>query len=302
MARGNAVRIHDWLVMPAHVYASAISDGLTVKGSTGFIQIGHEREYVDLDTDLIAMKMSPDELSRLGLKTPTISHALDSRGAYVAITGVSKMGTTGVIRPDANVFGRVIYSGTTMPGYSGAAYCSGNHLVGIHTNGGQVNGGYSASYILALLNLQDRVKPEDSENFLVDQFRQGRKIRVDKRYFDLDDVRVEIGGRYAVVGRESMRRAFGNDWYTQLDDLVPAAKSVGFSDPECSGEAKSSKSQSGASSTLEPSTDPLVSEGLNLTRQLAGLSEKKLKALRSLLVSMDSTGPSSVTEVTERRN
>lgn len=285
-AAGCAVRIADWIVMPAHVYAAC--DSPCLKGRQHWLRLNTTRDYVDLDTDLIAIKLTERELSTIGVSICTISHCLPYTGDFVQIVGAASKGTMGVLRHDRHVFGRVVYDGTTVAGYSGAAYTSGNRLVAIHTNGGATNGGYSASYVLSLLNAIDRVKPEDSEDWLRSQFQKNKnRVRYDQRYYDVDEVRVEIGGRYAIVSRDSMARAFGKNWADELGsmDYQTASSSYEnecFSKESVTGEAKNSKS--GVSSTSDNTPDRSTSELAAIMKLLADIPAKRLKALRKVLL------------------
>lgn len=291
-AVGCAVRMADWIVMPSHVFAAC--EAPCLKGRQHWIRMSKERDYLDLDTDLIAFKLTEKELSTIGVSCCSISHALPYTGDFVQIVGAAGKGTTGVLRHDRNVFGRVMYDGTTVSGYSGAAYTSGNRLVAIHTNGGAVNGGYSASYIYSLLCAHDRIKPEDSEDWLRNQFQKDKnRIRYDKRWNDLDEVRVEVGGRYAVVSRDAMARAFGVNWADEIDTWGEEKK-ASYVD-ECAGEASSSKS--GVSSELDKTPDPIMQEIVFLMKGLTGKSQRHLKNVRSLLATaISSASQASVTD------
>lgn len=283
-AAGCGVRIANWIVMPSHVFAAC--EAPCLKGRQHWIKLSSNLDYVDLDTDLIAIRLTERELSTIGVSVCSISHCLPYTGDFVQITGAAGKGTMGALRHDRYVFGRVVYDGTTVAGYSGAAYVSGNRLVGIHTNGGATNGGYSASYVLSLLNAIDRIKPEDSEDWLRSQFQKNKnRVRYDQRYHDLDEVRVEVGGRYAVVSRDSMARAFGKDWATELSGLDglsnPSYEGESCKKDQSSGEASDSKS--GASSTSENSPDQFTREMAFITHLLTNMSVKRLDALRKLV-------------------
>lgn len=225
-AFGNGVRIKNWLVAPAHVLFQVKSP--VVKGRQSWLEITTE-EYEDLDTDLVAIRMSDRQWSTIGASICSIAHVTYTAGHYVSVVGVTGKGTCGVLRDDSTVFGRMVYDGTTLAGYSGAGYMAGPQLVGVHTNGGAVNGGYSASYIMVILNLLDREKPEDSDDWLRDMMKRNKRIRIDKRWMDLDDVRIQVDGRYAVVSRDALRSAMGDDFDFDDDGDTPVAVKRGYS-------------------------------------------------------------------------
>lgn len=309
-AVGSAVRMRDYLVMPAHVYAAV--DRPALKGRQHWIYLDKDRDYVDLDTDLIAFKMTEKELSTIGVTQSSISHALPYSGDFVSVVGLQGKGTVGELKHDRLVFGRVTYKGTTVAGYSGAGYMSGNRLVGIHTNGGATNGGYSASYVYSLICMNDRIKNEDSEDWLRKMYTTKKKrFRIDKRWADLDEVRVEVDGRYAVVSRGAMAAAFGNDYEDQFDAMdEPYVSTMDPRDYESiigpkhppAGEAKASSS--GGSSVLDNSPDQDIQEVLALKKVLDGFSKKRLISLASHLQQFSndtSTRPESVA-IPARRN
>lgn len=284
-AVGSAVRMRDYLVMPCHVFASV--EEPCIKGTQHWIKMDKDRDYLDLDTDLIAFKMTEKELSTIGVAQATISHTLPHSGEFVSVVGLQNKGTTGTLRHDRMVFGRVIYDGTTVAGYSGSGYCSGNRLVGVHTNGGSVNGGFSASYVYSLICYKDRVKDEDSEDWLRSVHKRNKnRFRVDKRWGDLDDVRIEANGRYAVVSRSSMAAAFGNQWMEEFDDIDPTHGLVDYHYAEesvvkPSGEAKDSNA--GVSSINTKTSDQSLDEQSDLIEMLQGLSKKKRMAIITVL-------------------
>lgn len=309
-AYGNAVRIKDWLVAPAHVLFQVARP--CIKGRQSWIEIDTDN-YEDLDTDLVSVKLSAKQWSVIGASICSIAHVTYTAGHYVSVVGVSGKGTTGILRDDNVVFGRMVYDGTTLGGYSGAGYMSGPQLVGLHTNGGAVNGGYSASYILVLLNVLDRTKPEDSDDWLRDIIKKKKRVRIDKRWADLDEVRIQVDGRYAVVSRDAMRRAYGAD-YEDLDPFGDPTGGIGggygealsrtYRDFESvtkpSGEATSSSS--GASSIVEKSPDSKDPLRNALMERFGGYSTKRLKQLIQLLKELENTPiPESVPTPTPRR-
>lgn len=304
-AVGSAVRMREYLVMPCHVFASV--DEPCIKGSQSWIRIDREREYLDLDTDLIAIKMKESELATIGVVQANISHTLPHTGEYVSIVGLLNKGTTGTLRHDSMVFGRVIYDGTTVAGYSGAGYVSGNRLVGIHTNGGAVNGGYSASYIYSLICYKDRVKDEDSEDWLRAVHKRNRsRFRVDKRWGDVDEVRVEINGRYAVVSRTSMFAAFGKHWMDEFEELPEPLRGYGdeYNTESVipSGEVKNSNA--GGSSTSDNTPDLSIEETAETIQQLKKLLKAQQKNMQLVLkqLKQNSVIPPSVQAQVDIRN
>lgn len=284
-AVGCAVRMGRWLVMPSHVYAATEPRNTAIKGKQSWIRLGADREYEDLDTDLIAFELTEKELSMIGVGLPSISHAMDPDGAHVQIVGPAGKGTVGTLKQDVQVFGRVVYLGSTVAGYSGAAYTSGNSIVGIHTNGGAVNGGYSASYVYSLLSRLDKnLINEDSDDWLRNQYQtHKRTFRIDRRWHDLDDVRVEIGGRYAIVTRANMARAFGKDWYTDFPGMTQS-KAASYDGESSTPSGEENSSTSGGSSSSENAPGQSSPELVKLIRHLNNLPAKRCESITKLLV------------------
>lgn len=289
-AKGNAIRFpHNYLVGPDHVLSNDVEK--YCKGTQGVVSL-RGKERIHLDADLVAIKLGNDEFSKIGLSEARVS-LVPRNGMPVQIVNTGTMkGTVAVATPNPMLFGMLRYEGTTVPGYSGAAYQAGNAVVGMHTHGGKTNGGYSASYIYAVLNQLERVRPEDSAEWLNRMYDQGSKIRY--KIYGLDEVLVmQDSGRVDLVDRKSIISAFGPDFDNgtgvlrrkrdrRYDDTNPDIEPEA-ADNETSGEAKSSEPQSGASSKLEQ-PNVLVDQNLQiLMSELRGLSTNRLRSIVSLL-------------------
>lgn len=213
---GSCVRFDDHLVGPDHVLGGE-ADRYAYGKQTYISLYGKDR--LILGTDLVAVPLTKKDLSTLGLKSCSIASVPDS-GAYAQIVGPVGKGTTGLLRNDARCFGRLVYDGTTLAGYSGSGYTIGTQVAGIHQNGGAVNGGFSASFVWARLKAALKQKPEASEDWLLGQMDAGKVIRWDSMSGDPDEVTICVGGLYSVVQRDSMTKAFGKDWDSRIE-LVP---------------------------------------------------------------------------------
>lgn len=255
VAHGCGVRMENALVMPDHVYSYGNRDGETgtawVMGrqkSRGVCL--HGKEVHVIDTDLVWIELTADEWSIVGAAVQNIYHEIPERGNYAQVVGYKGLGTAGIVAHDPTCFGRVIYEATTLPGYSGAAYMVANRIAGIHQSGSsKVNGGYSASYVWMMVSYDKKNLPEATEEFLMDQYNDGYDIHVDLGWKDLDRVRIKTGGRYHLVERSSMNKAFGSDWHGR--DRVRHRKGKHYDDfPECAeqGNGMVSSSPSGLSS------------------------------------------------------
>jgi len=270
---GACIRLEDCLVAPDHVigggdkYIYGRQNCVSLKG----------KEIVSIGTDLSYVQMTEKELSTIGISVAKLS-AVPDLGIYSQIVGPMSKGTTGVLRNDPRSFGRVVYEGTTIAGYSGSAYTSGPHVYGLHQMGGQVNGGYAITFVWARLRAALRMKPESSEDWLLGQTKAGRKIRWDASSGDPDELTICINGLYTVVQRDSMVRAFGRNWENEILSLKPSG---GYGDYE-SGESRISTSL-GGSRMSEESKESDISHHQSLMDAYKKLSPALRKKFRNSL-------------------
>lgn len=252
---GSALRVDDFLVMPDHVRC-AVEGDLELR-SGGGATYTLTRDNVDkmetIDTDLVAFEPDARLFSALGMTKPTFLQTLpEGRGAFCQIVGCLSRGTTGYVR-HSPVFGHVEYTGTTKKGYSGAGYTVGKNLVGIHTHGGTVNGGYDITFVWAMLKYFREKKPEaldsDTAKWLETQKKNKARFVVDSQWQDLDEVRIRVNGRYHIVARDAMVDAYGPDWSTAAEVVRPGYRDLEAADP--SGEAN--RDSFGASSSADMS-------------------------------------------------
>lgn len=269
---GCAVRFDGgYLVGPDHVLGGDETEPKYAYGSQSTVSL-RNKERIPLDTDLVAIKLSDAELSTIGISVCKIN-AIPDCGSFGQIVGPESKGTVGIIKADARCFGRVIYEGTTLGGYSGAAYTVGAFVVGLHQMGGQLNGGYSASYVWSLLRLALNQRLESSDEWLLGQFKAGRRLTW-RNTGDPDLVQIVINGAYSVVERDSMSRAFGNNWLDS-DTIERATHEMSYGDYECTAAGEANSSKSGVSSQLE-NTPALDQQSLqDIMNELQTLSKKQ---------------------------
>nr|UGO57360.1 MAG: hypothetical protein 2 [Riboviria sp.] len=225
---GKGCRIYNWLVFPEHVKQSC-KEKLTIahpsgKASRTFNFQGDEREklsgidgcFIDLATDVVCILLPDDIWSRLGIGKVNVGFI--ESGSNVTITGISGRGTIGVLSPSfANGFGMVRYGATTMAGYSGALYTSGNRAVGMHLWGGSANIGMALDYIRCLVaRLPGNPIGESQDNDMDNSMKWADKMffTEDDRLLDgikvnnmaLDEIEVYHKGRYYRFDRESLSK------------------------------------------------------------------------------------------------
>lgn len=231
-AVGGAHREYDYLVMPTHVIAAALTlsnkDTISIKGNQGILEVGYV-SFEDIDTDISAAKLTEKEWSTVGLSKVSIEHEIDETiGERVSIQGISNKGTIGNLT-HANDFGMVHYSGTTINGYSGGLYMKGSKTCGMHTCGGKINAGYSASYISMRLRdaypdksteddeeAKKRKGYSDSETWFEQQMqgKNAKHVRFDRT--EEGRARLRIRGRYVSIKEDTLIKVCGNNWVETL--------------------------------------------------------------------------------------
>nr|QYW05756.1 MAG: hypothetical protein 1 [Partitiviridae sp.] len=278
---GAALRFaHNYLVGPDHVLGAS---NLHAHGKQGWVSL-EGKERVPLATDLVAIQLTDAEFATIGVTEVRIG-VFDSP-IYAQVVGPLGRGTTGALRDDSSCFGRVVYEGTTLPGYSGSAYSSGALCYGMHQCGGQINGGFSTSFIWCLLRIYLRRRDEDTADHLTREFNRGKGIYWSTSHTDPSEVMVRINGRYEYHSVDVMYDVFGSDWMDRKElkrrgrDFQDF-KDVEFESASGSGEAKSLKF--GASGILE---NPQPTPGLGpqeLMTEFRKLSKKSRLRFRKLL-------------------
>lgn len=295
---GSCLRFEgNYLVGPDHVIGGHTEKW--VMGSQSKVSLAG-KEVILLATDLVAVKMTEQEMSTIGVAICKLG-VTPEHGIFASIVGPEGKGTTGRLVNDPANFGRVIYHGTTLAGYSGSAYCVGTQVLGLHQMGGEFNGGYSSSYAWMCLKLALKERLESSDEWLLGQMNAGRTIKW-QNVGDPEEIQVCVDGKYSVVQRDAMERAFGKNWH--LERELSRAGESRYDDSHLesadSGEAKAAKNP-GASSMSANSqvSSPVVHQ--NLIAAFSQLSNKKALELLKLARSLGEQSPTMNGQVKEAR-
>lgn len=306
VVNGNAVLMGNeltwFLVMPEHVWISG--ENVWAKGRQSQVNLSYKRatdDVVNLAIDLLAVRITAKEMSIIGISRIGVLSYLQDFGAEAKLVGCQGLGTMGLLKHDKRVFGRVVYDGSTKGGYSGAAYIVNNQIAGIHTYGSKSsNGGWNGGFIWMVLShyirnelgMNKAEEPEETPEWLERAAKGKKKIRVDRQWGDLDEVRIQVDGKYAVVNRKSMRTVFGRDWEDSMDALgeFEAANKMGYQDREqgesLSGEYPSSNVPGGLSCSKE--AQELVERAVQKSMSACfELSKKQFADARRLQLSQD---------------
>lgn len=267
---GNAIRLEDYLLVPDHVLQQ--EEAAHVRLSNGkFYDLKKAEEMLVVETDVIAIKVSPTVMSQLGVQKVVLQHEHSEHGIGVSVIGAQSLGTTGILTPGS--FGRVIYSGTTRGGYSGAAYMQGSRIVGIHMHGGKVNGGFSISYLWCCLKYELDQVDESSEEFLQGIYKSGTSVDVDPAWHDLDTKRFRSKGRYHIVTIDAWEKVFKTDPRPRVvtyDDYAQEFEALGFRNRM-------------ASNIKKPGLGEVTSDHQDIMNVLRNSSVKKLQAIAKCL-------------------
>lgn len=190
---GVAVRIDDWLVTPYHVIVSQEVVACLVQrpGLEAEALKMKTSDFEQIEGDLAAVRQTEAFFSRLGLTKASLA-PIDGE-MIVSVCSASKDPemSFGTLVNDSQVFGGVVFRGSTRGGFSGAPYMMGKQIAGIHLGGGIMNYGVSATYIHALLR-----KPEDTAEWLERVRRKRGPLKFQRSKFNPDEAIVFVGGRY----------------------------------------------------------------------------------------------------------
>nr|WNT71144.1 MAG: hypothetical protein [Latepeofons virus] len=276
---GCALRFEsNMLVGPDHVLGGDSEEIKHVRGTQNCVSL-RGKERIPLDTDLVAIRLTDQEFATIGVSVCKIGTVGD-KGTLAQIVGSEGKGTVGVMASDPLLFGRVTYAGTTLGGYSGAAYTIGAAVVGIHQMGGKVNGGYSASYVWSLIRIALEQRFEASEDWLLGQFKAGKKIKW-QRTGDPDVVQVYVDGYYSAVEPSSMAKAFGVEWQNNAV-IEKTSKRMAYGDYE-SADFRLTAEKSGASN-ISAETDGVKKPTLqDITAAYKKLSTKQKNSFQKSL-------------------
>lgn len=273
-AAGCFVRVNDtssqpWIIMPGHVWASQDRHchALGRSGTVPFDKVelpatdGRARRVLNVDTDIVAVEITAGEASKLGLQCASIHNGRDTTSCFVKIVGPTGRGSMAKISDAPSLFGYYVYEGSTIGGFSGAAYIAGTNVLAIHLAGGKSNFGYSLRLAYVTLLRLLKMKSEDSEDFLIDQFKgKKRAIRIDNSWGHSDTVRLQIRGEYHIMDADSVRAAVGKG--VELEGWVAW-------EPESTNQGNEQTTTStGGCASLTESTQAATSERQSLMKEL----------------------------------
>lgn len=225
---GSGIRIENYLVTPAHNFHSGMKSFI----SNGDKVIPITSVELHLAPDLVAYELSEKDWSQLMVSKAKLAPL--NRSANVSITSACDSKYSISELKVGDLLGRCIYTGSTMPGFSGAAYMNGNSCVGMHQHGGAYGGGYEALYMYQRLKLALRRPDEDSAEFFMNEYKH-----YTPRYEELEDNAVVVRsqeGHYHLTTKDMMdrlkhlRERQSDDW-AEMMEQEELEREVGY-EPE----------------------------------------------------------------------
>lgn len=151
---GFAIRIsNEYVAMPLHVYKSAMPNPILANETKGTkVAIGSCATWESRSvSDLIYIRVLPRDIAQLCVQTCRLPANKELVG-FVVVTGRGGMSSTNELKKHSTM-GLLEYYGSTLPGFSGAAYTISNVVYGMHLGAaGNVNLGLS--YVVWLRDMQ----------------------------------------------------------------------------------------------------------------------------------------------------
>lgn len=173
--QGYGIRMGNWLVIPTHVLNGT---EVVVEGARGKVVISTSHEPSKLHPDVAYIWLEENQWTMLGTRSAS---AVPITSCHVRCTG-QKGYSTGVVNK-TNIIGVLKYSGSTVPGMSGAAYVAQDRVVGMHT-GASMNKNLGVAAALFVNELKHKVKNEamylPSSNNAEDAAHQHKKFTTAK--------------------------------------------------------------------------------------------------------------------------
>lgn len=179
-----------------------VEDSYEVKivSHADFIIISGDR-FEQVESDIGLTKLLAHEILKLQLKTARlVEFGLNhGSGLLVRIQAFGSM-TMGKLDPDLTAFGLTLYSGSTVPGFSGAPYYVGNCVYGMHIGGNSINVGYEAAYV----HMVSSKGQESTEDYLIQQITRYQDYDWERNPYNPDEARLRVGGKYYTVEVDTM--------------------------------------------------------------------------------------------------
>lgn len=201
---GMGTRFNEFAIFPNHVFGSQDVFYINTSKKDQMVAI-RASQVQTVAGDVSFVSLSLKEWSMIGVKSLDIQSVPSKPGIVGRCEGISQDGkglySTGRFY-DSDIFGRVVYTGSTIKGFSGGLYLDGNKVIGMHLSGGKTyNQGVSMSYIKTFLDDYAKYKDGIPEGY--DWLFQGYKGKNKKIQFqrtgDPGRIRIKAQGKYHLI-------------------------------------------------------------------------------------------------------
>lgn len=224
---GCAIRVSaDRYVVPLHVVAH-MDEMKLVRGD---VEIRVPVDKIEpIHGDLAFLLVKDSDSSLLGTAVGKLSRVAVRGSVTNFVKCCSKeRESMGSLR-EYKDFGLVEYQGSTLPGFSGAAYTQGNVVMGMHIGCQTVNVGYDAAYIRAILVKRSQVvsQNEETEGFLTEVLRSNPEVDWRISPGDPDEILLYSGGSYHTIDRTKWHKVRNEMSY---ESVMPPLARVAYQD------------------------------------------------------------------------
>ncbi|AII01811.1 hypothetical protein, partial [Ixodes scapularis associated virus 2] len=288
---GNGFRCSETQVMTAYHVISNFVD-VRLRTGHGALDMPTSR-FVQLNGDIAVATLSAAEMSPLMLTKPKMAACATVKGtgmfAQISAYGQQSMGM--VMPYDA--FGYVTYTGSTIPGFSGAPYYLGGCILGMHIGSQAQNLGYDGSY-LSMLMKATRESTQWLETQILRAGKRGQALRAARSPYDPQEAHVLINGQYHTVQMANITEEMDQMMSWVGHEEVSRRETRYVDSGNGSGPSSSVLRQSAVARGPGPMLGSGTSVPVPSTFRPVGIPESTLSALREGMVSQGSThAPSS---------
>nr|QXV86567.1 hypothetical protein [Solemoviridae sp.] len=203
---GNAFWVEDYIFTARHVLEAAPS------GAVRLMNPRDPKKTIEVDRnlfkilpfDVAALMINQNVVSKLGLSKAKHPAMLMDSKMYVGLYGRENQ-THGMLQCDQTAMGHLIYTGSSLKGFSGSPYVSGTVVYGMHVGSHSEAGfGYDIVYMLAAAEKEFNRVLESSEDYILGEIvRIGKKVKY--QTYGLDEIKFVHRGRIYIVDNEDIR-------------------------------------------------------------------------------------------------
>lgn len=204
---GVYIRVGDTLYTPKHVIDRAEKVWFVYKDQEAEIPIA---AFTEVEEDLYSVPETHISSWQMGS-----GRFVKYSNETFATVNNGELATFGRLTP-SKVVGYVEYGGTTLAGFSGAPYCVGKQILGIHLGADRSNMGYDGAHLHSLrVGVQRREgavsTPESGSDFTTDPeelFRRACEAGLEYKRMPNDFYQVRVGREYRLYEEDEFERLY----------------------------------------------------------------------------------------------